>query len=94
MSKTSDQNGIVIINKMQPISVLFSVSQEYLPKLIEKKYLKNNPLQVLAIDKDNKETLSIGKLNSICNQVDTSTGTIRLRAEFNNDKLNLFLTNL
>lgn len=87
--QTSDQNGIVIINKMQPISVLFSVSQEYLPKLIEK-ISQNNPLQVLAIDKDNKETLSIGKLNSIDNQVDTSTGTIRLRAEFNNDKLNLF----
>ncbi len=87
--QTSDQNGIVIINKMQPISVLFSVSQEYLPKLIEKTS-QNNPLQVLAIDKDNKETLSIGKLNSIDNQVDTSTGTIRLRAEFNNDKLNLF----
>jgi len=87
--QTSDQNGIVIINKMQPISVLFSVSQEYLPKLIEKTS-QNNPLQVLAIDKDNKETLSIGNLNSIDNQVDTSTGTIRLRAEFNNDKLNLF----
>lgn len=87
--QTSDQNGIVIINKMQPISVLFSVSQEYLPKLIEK-ISQNNPLQVIAIDKDNKETLSIGKLNSIDNQVDTSTGTIKLRAEFSNDKLNLF----
>ncbi len=87
--QTNDQNGIVIINKMQPISVIFSVSQEYLPKLIEK-ISENNPLQVLAIDKENKETLSIGKLNSIDNQVDTSTGTIRLRAEFSNEKLNLF----
>ncbi|WP_158998427.1 efflux RND transporter periplasmic adaptor subunit [Pigmentibacter ruber] len=85
----SDQSGLVIINKMQPISVLFSLSQEYLTKLTEN-FTEKNTLKVLAYDKENKELLAEGKLNTIDNQIDTTTGTIKLRAEFENTNLILY----
>ena len=85
----NDQNGLVVINKMQPISVLFSLSQEYINKLTEK-FTDKNLLKVLAFDKENKELLAEGKLNTIDNQIDTTTGTIKLRAEFENTNLNLY----
>lgn len=85
----SDQSGIVVINKMQPISAIFSISQEYLPIML-KKLNQQDALKVFAYDKENKEILAIGKLNTIDNQIDTATGTIKLRAEFENAELKLF----
>jgi multidrug efflux system membrane fusion protein len=83
----SDATGIVVITQIQPISVLFSLPQQNLPELT--RGLAEGALPVDAIGPDGK-SVDKGKTTVIDNQVDQTTGTIRLKAEFPNSKLQLW----
>lgn len=78
----STQTGIVTISQIEPISVIFTAPEEQLPYIAEGQ--KAGDLKVIAFTTDGKKTLAEGKLAVINNQVDTSSGTIRLKAVFDN----------
>lgn len=85
----SDSNGIAIINKLQPIAVIFSIPEDNLPKIIEK-LQEGNKLLVRAYNREQTTLLSTGELISTDNQIDSSTGTIKLKALFQNIDFHLF----
>jgi multidrug efflux system membrane fusion protein len=79
---------LVVINRVSPIGVLFTVPQEYLPDI--KKYLATGPLRVQATVPNNPGPPEVGSLVFVDNAVDTTTGTIRLRAMFENARHTLW----
>jgi multidrug efflux system membrane fusion protein len=78
----STQTGIVTIAQIEPIAVIFTAPEEQLPYINEAQAVA--PLKVIAITTDGKKPLADGKLAVINNQVDTTSGTIRLKAVFDN----------
>jgi multidrug efflux system membrane fusion protein len=78
-----DATGICTITLMRPISVLFTIPEDSLPD-VRKRIKSGAELQVTALDRAQKNTLGTGKLSSTDNQVDTTTGTVKLRAMFDN----------
>jgi membrane fusion protein, multidrug efflux system len=83
----SDATGIVVITQLRPITVLFNLPQQELPQL--SKGLSEGPLPLDALGQNGKP-IDKGKLLVIDNQVDQTTGTVRLKAEFPNDNLQLW----
>ena len=85
----SDANGLLVITQLQPIAVIFSLPQDELPPVATK--LQNSvPLIVDAYDRDDTSKIESGKLLTIDNQIDTTTGTFKLKAVFNNERNILF----
>jgi membrane fusion protein, multidrug efflux system len=84
-----DTNGIVVINQLQPISVLFFVPEDNVPSIM-KKVRQGIPMAVEAYDRANAAKLADGKLSTVDNEIDTTTGTVRLRAQFDNADGSLF----
>jgi membrane fusion protein, multidrug efflux system len=85
----TDTNGLLVITQLQPIAVLFSLPQDQLPEVIAR--MRSNPqLVVEAYDRDNTDKVATGKLLTIDNQIDTTTGTYKLKAVFDNAKNELF----
>ena len=82
-------NGIVVITQLQPISVIFTVSEDDLPQIM-KQVQTGAKLSVTAYDRSNTTPLESGVLETLDNQIDTTTGTLKLRAIFNNDHNLLF----
>ena len=78
----STQTGIVTIAQIEPIAVIFTAPEEQLPDI--KAALAVAPPKVIALSTDGKRVLSTGTLAVINNQVDTTSGTIRLKAVFDN----------
>jgi multidrug efflux system membrane fusion protein len=76
------QTGIVTIAQIEPIAVIFTAPEEQLPYINEAQSAQ--PLKVIALTTDGKKTLSDGALAVVNNQVDTTSGTIRLKAVFDN----------
>src|SRR5262245_28264852 len=72
----TDQNGLAIITQLQPIAVIFSISQDSI-KPVMKKLHAGKPLRVDAYDRDLKNKIATGSLATIDNQVDLNTGTVR-----------------
>ena len=85
----SDTNGLLVITQLQPIAVIFALPQDQLPE-VATKLQKNEPMVVDAYDRDDTSKIESGKLLTIDNQIDTTTGTYKLKAVFNNDKNLLF----
>jgi membrane fusion protein, multidrug efflux system len=85
----ADVNGLLVITQLQPISVLFSLPQDQLPDVMGR-MRSNKQLEVEAFDRDNSEKIATGKLLTIDNQIDTTTGTYKLKAVFDNSKNELF----
>ena len=83
-----DANGLVVITEIQPISVLFNLPQQQFPQ-VSKAFAKG-PLDVDAMAVDGKTFVDRGKLQVIDNQMDQTTGTIRMKAEFPNANLQLW----
>lgn len=80
---------LVVINQMQPISVIFPVPEEDLPRI--RSYVKGDaPLEVMANEPGTTTTPSLGFLSFFDNTVDTATGTISLKATFKNEDLYLW----
>jgi membrane fusion protein, multidrug efflux system len=78
----STQTGIVSIAQIEPIAVIFTAPEEQLPYINEGQSAQ--PLKVIAITTDGKKPLAEGTLSVINNQVDSTSGTIRLKAVFDN----------
>ncbi len=78
----STQTGIVTIAQIEPIAVIFTAPEEQLPYINEAQAV--SPLKVVAITTDGKKPLADGKLAVVNNQVDATSGTIRLKAVFDN----------
>lgn len=85
----SDANGIVTIAQLQPMSVIFPVPEDNLPR-IRRRVATGEAVAVEAWDRDQKVKLATGKLLTIDNQIDPTTGTVKLKAEFANADLALF----
>ena len=85
----TDSTGLLVITQLQPIAVIFSLPQDQLPQ-VASKLQKGDQLVVDAYDRDDTTKIESGKLLTIDNQIDTSTGTYKLKAVFNNDKNLLF----
>jgi len=81
-----DVGGVATIAQIQPIAVIFTEPEEELPRILEE--LKAGPLQVMALTSDGKRVLGKGELSLVNNQVDMTTGSIKLKAKFaNEDKI-------
>src|SRR5262252_3683020 len=80
--RSTDANGLVVITQLQPISVIFALPQDELGAII--KEMSEAPLKVLAYNRDGTIKLGEGVLVLVDNQVDAATGTLRLKATFDN----------
>ena len=80
---------LVVLTQVQPITVIFSMAQDYLGE-IQSAQTGGRRLRVDALDRAQSTTLATGELIAIDNQIDTTTGTVRLRAQFDNKKNELF----
>jgi membrane fusion protein, multidrug efflux system len=87
--QTTDTNGLVVITQLQPITVIFTIPEDSIPSVVDK--LKHGVrLPVEAYDRALQHRLATGYLLTIDNQVDPTTGTVKLRAEFPNEENALF----
>jgi multidrug efflux system membrane fusion protein len=87
--QVSDANGIVVITQVKPISVIFSLPEDNLTAIIPR-LRAGATLEVTALDRGGKTKLDTGTLATFDNQIDTSTGTFKLRAQFDNTAETLF----
>lgn len=85
----SDPGGLVVITQLQPIAVIFSVPEDNVPQVLRRLKGGERP-PVEAYDREQKNKLASGVLQTIDNQIDQSTGTIKLKAVFDNKDLRLF----
>ena len=89
MVHASDTNGLVVITQVQPIAVVFTLPEDSLPPLLAK--MKTGAkLPVEALDREQKNRLATGSLETIDNQIDPSTGTVKVKAVFSNADSELF----
>jgi membrane fusion protein, multidrug efflux system len=85
----ADTTGLLVITQLQPIAVIFSLPQDQLSQVIGKLH-GAGPLPVEAFDRDDTTHIATGRLLTIDNQIDTTTGTYKLKAVFGNEKDTLF----
>ncbi len=81
--------GLAVVTQLQPISVIFSIPEDNLPELMPQ-INGGAQLQVTAFDRSNRKQLAVGKVSAVDNQIDTTTGTVKLRAQFDNADAALF----
>jgi multidrug efflux system membrane fusion protein len=89
MVHAADTTGLLVITQLQPIAVLFSLPQDQLPAVMSK-MRSGVTLNVEAFDRDDVARIATGKLLTIDNQIDTTTGTYKLKSVFDNTKDELF----
>jgi len=87
--QTSDANGIVVITQIQPISVIFTLPEDNLRPVL-RRLNSGVKLPVTAFDRSGANKLDVGRLETVDNQIDTTTGTVKLRAVFDNAEQALF----
>ncbi len=80
---------LAVVTQLQPITVVFNVSEDDLPG-IQAQLKSGRTLAVDAFDRSNDKQIEAGRLNSLDNQIDTTTGTVKFRAGFDNRQLTLF----
>lgn len=85
----SDTNGIVVVTQIAPISVMFTLPEDSLRQVM-KRLQAGAQLGVTAYDRTSTEKLAEGKLDTVDNLIDTTTGTVKLRAAFDNADGSLF----
>jgi len=85
----SDTNGMIVITQIQPISVIFPIAEDQLPPVLQK-MRAGQKLTVDAWDRELKNKLASGTLSTVDNLIDQTTGTLKLRAIFDNEKRTLF----
>ena len=89
MVHQSDTNGIVVITQVDPITVLYTIPQDALPRVLERMRSGDKP-QVQALDRDLKTVLATGSLLTTDNVIDVATGTVKLKAQLPNSNGKLF----
>ncbi|HEX4134712.1 MAG TPA: MdtA/MuxA family multidrug efflux RND transporter periplasmic adaptor subunit [Bryobacteraceae bacterium] len=85
----ADTNGMLVIAQVQPISVIFTISEDQLPPILQK-IRAGQTLQVDAWDREMKSKIASGTLSTIDNLIDQTTGTLKVRAVFDNANRALF----
>ena len=85
----NDLTGMAVITQLQPIALVFPISQDDIPR-VQKQMNAGQCLTVHAFDRNQKLQLATGKLAAVDNQVDSTTGTVRLKAVFYNEDGMLF----
>lgn len=85
----SDQNGIVVITQLRPISVVFTLPEQQLQEVLNQG-AANGGLHVTALDRGNVTPLGEGTLAVVDNEIDQTTGTVKLKATFPNEELKLW----
>jgi multidrug efflux system membrane fusion protein len=83
MVHASDTNPLFVITQLQPITALFTLPEDQLPEVAQ--HQRKAPLEVDAYSRDNQAKLATGKLLTIDNQIDQTTGTGKLKAVFSNE---------
>jgi len=86
---TGDTNGIVVITQLQPVTVVFTLPEDNISAVMKKLH-DSQKLTVDAYDRAGKTKLGSGTLLTVDNQIDPTTGTIKLKAQFANDDFSLF----
>jgi multidrug efflux system membrane fusion protein len=77
---TTSTTGMAVITQLDPITVIYAVPEDYLGQIHEA--MARGPVKVLAYDRDKRKLLATGALLALDNQVDTTTGTVKVRAQF------------
>ena len=86
----ADANGLVVINQIDPITVVFTLPEENFQDINRALQASHQPLAVQAFPRDGQELLGQGKLVLLNNQIDTASGTIQLKASFTNPQHKLW----
>jgi len=89
MVRAGDANGLVVITQLQPIGAVFAIPEDNLPPVM-KKLRAGEKLAVDAYDRADKVKLASGTLLTVDNQIDPTTGTVKLKAQFANEEISLF----
>ena len=87
--QSTSSNGLVVITQLDPISVIFTTAEDQLPPILQRLHA-GQQLSVEAWDRENKNKLADGKLETVDNQIDPTTGTLKLRAVFANGEGKLY----
>src|SRR6476620_1495897 len=87
--RASDTNGLVVITQLQPVTVIYTIPQDSV-QLVLKRMQSGERMPVEAFDRDQKVKLASGVLLTVDNQIDVTTGTVKLKAQFPNEDGNLF----
>ena len=88
MVHASDPNGLLVITQLHPIAVVFTLPEDNLPSVAQ--HMRKAALQTMAYSRDDQTKLATGKLLTIDNQIDPSTGTGKLKAIFDNTERGLW----
>jgi multidrug efflux system membrane fusion protein len=89
MVHAADTTGLVVITQLQPITVVFPIPEDSLPQVLDR--LRSGArLAVEVLDREQRNRLATGYLLTVDNQIDQTTGTVRLKAEFPNTDNRLF----
>ena len=89
MVRANDANGLLVITQLMPITVVFTIPEDNLPAVMQR-MKSGEKLTVEAFDREQKKKLATGTLLTVDNQIDTNTGTVRLKAVFPNEDGQLF----
>jgi membrane fusion protein, multidrug efflux system len=84
----ADTNGMLVITQVQPIAVIFTLPEDNIPDVIA--VMKKRQMTVEAYGRDNKALLATGKLLTLDNQIDPTTGTLRFKSQFDNRDMSLW----
>ena len=84
----TDATGMLVITQVRPIAVIFTLPEDNLPQVVAE--MRSKQLAVDAYSRDNNTKIATGKLLTIDNQIDQTTGTIKLKAQFENPDLSLW----
>jgi multidrug efflux system membrane fusion protein len=86
---SSSPTGLVVLTQLQPITVVFPVAEDFLPR-IQQRMATGAKLPVTAYDRSGTTKLATGTLFAIDSQIDPTTGTVKMKAQFDNQDLALF----
>jgi multidrug efflux system membrane fusion protein len=89
LAVASSSTPLAVVTQMQPITVVFTIPEDNVTQLQQQMH-KGKPLTVDALDRSNQSNIATGKLEATDNQIDTTTGTLKLRALFDNKDSALF----
>jgi multidrug efflux system membrane fusion protein len=87
--QSTDANGIAVITQLEPISVIFNLPEQQIPSVLDR-LRQGATLRAEAYDRNNTHKIADGTLLTVDNQIDTATGTARLKAVFSNKDHHLF----
>jgi membrane fusion protein, multidrug efflux system len=87
--QSNSATGIAVVTELQPITVIFSIPEDDLPEIMPQ-LNAGNKLPVTVFDRANVKQLAVGAVSAVDSQIDTTTGTVKVRAQFDNTDNALF----